>query len=128
MRFFRIITCKRVFLNLLFLAISFAAYICIFVRIPFDRALRQEQTYFAELNRIDKLTSKWYWDPELKAKTGKLHELSYNDRLSSLIHDVAQLQRWGYDQHLDLYEDGSAQNSNQKFWIHVGGKAYTRNL
>jgi len=94
MLFFRIITYKRIFLDLLFLVVAFAEYLCIFVWIPFDRALSHEQKSFADLDRINKLASKWNWDPELKAKMGKLNEVSYNDRLTPLINDVAQLRSW----------------------------------
>ncbi len=66
--------------------------------------MSHEQKYFAKLDRIDKLAPRWNWDPELKAKMGKLNEVSYNDQLTPLIHDIAQLRSWGYDQQLHLYE------------------------
>lgn len=43
-----------------------------------------------------------------------------------LIHDVAQLRSWGYEEQLGLFEDGTAKKDMTEIWIYVGGKAHQR--
>lgn len=50
------------------------------------------------------------------------------DQLRPLIHDIAQLTSWGYEDQFDLHEGGSAKVPDRQVWTYVGGTAHKRSL
>lgn len=95
--------------------------------IPYNRALNHEIAYFEELKRIEDVASSWDWDPELRAMLEKMI-IPSKDQLRPLIHDIAQLTSWGYEEQLDLHEGGSAKSADRQVWTYVGGTAHKRSL
>jgi hypothetical protein len=45
----------------------------------------------------------------------------YKERLTPIIHNVAQLSSWNWQKGLDLYENGTAEYPIDQFWIYVAG-------
>jgi len=90
---------------------------------PFNRALSHERAYFDEISRLDSITSRWQIAHDFPKEYDKLFPPAtpapYNERLTPIIHDVAQLASWNWQKGLDLYENGTAEYPMQQFWIYV---------
>ena len=54
--------------------------------------------------------------------------LPYHKRLTPLIHDIGQLRSWGWEEQLQLYDDGFGQYPHQQHWIYVGGTHRKRSI
>ncbi|RDI89033.1 hypothetical protein Vi05172_g1256 [Venturia inaequalis] len=97
--------------------------------IPDYLSTSHEETYFAELDRVQKLERDWtdyaYTNKTENARWRELFstppEIPYNKRLLPLIHDITQLRSTTWLNQLGLYQNLTAPYPFQKTWVYIGG-------